>query len=598
VFFVTTDQFGNFKVGPFFKVDQGTGAVTFAASIALSNLDGLGFKRGVPISEFSVDSAMTDNAVDTVPTENATRIYIERRLGITHTGAVVPDENRIPPNGGFMALDGQLSMKANMDLADNKITNLADPVFPQDAVNLQSLKITNVQDFSFNDIQANQLLVFSGVAGDTINATVVGDIALDIDSTANTVDAQIVPDTIIDSDIKLPTNNTEFEADALVQAKLNLNKAQTRASAQTGTNQTIQGTLGVSSFKDAEFVATDGFIELKDNGIVTTKLEQVAGKHVIANPSVTTDDVVAVSYQDVVNDGGALKKNQFTGTGFIRRTNTTSNSNDVDYTIVESSAAYTGAADNNKLINRDSNGDFEARIGDLSKLKIDGLDAVETTNTASGGYVQLYTYGGAGGIFLSDGSLAADKKNQYRNNAHEFLTQNGADFAPITASQVTTTALTTGGNTITGTVTGRWSLTGSSPNESRFEATYSADVAEYYEGDNEYEVGTVLVFGGDKEVTITDRYADPRVAGVVSNTAGFAMYTSCPGLKNLVALTGRVPVKVVGKIQKGDILVTSEIEGLAVAAKDDIRTGTVVGKAIENHDNDGPGVIEVAVGRT
>jgi hypothetical protein len=43
VFYVTTDQFGNFKVGPYFKVDQGTGTVTFSSSIALSNLDGLGF---------------------------------------------------------------------------------------------------------------------------------------------------------------------------------------------------------------------------------------------------------------------------------------------------------------------------------------------------------------------------------------------------------------------------------------------------------------------------------------------------------------------------------------------------------------------------
>jgi len=88
-FYVTTDQFGNFRVGPFFAVDQGTGQVTFSASIALSNLDGIGFKRGVPVSEFSTDSGFTDNATDTVPTENATRIYIERRLGVTHDGGSV-----------------------------------------------------------------------------------------------------------------------------------------------------------------------------------------------------------------------------------------------------------------------------------------------------------------------------------------------------------------------------------------------------------------------------------------------------------------------------------------------------------------------------
>jgi hypothetical protein len=170
--------------------------------------------------------------------------------------------------------------------------------------------------------------------------------------------------------------------------------------------------------------------------------------------------------------------------------------------------------------------------------------------------------------------------------------------APITASSIQVTALTTGGNTTAGTITGRWTLTGTAPNESRLQATYSADLAEYYEGDKEYEVGTVLVFGGDKEVTVTNKQADTRVAGVVSNTAAFAMYEGCPGLKNLVALQGRVPVKVVGKIEKGDLIVTSSIPGVAVSAKGTAQTGTVIGKALENYDSDHIGKIEVAVGRS
>jgi hypothetical protein len=130
------------------------------------------------------------------------------------------------------------------------------------------------------------------------------------------------------------------------------------------------------------------------------------------------------------------------------------------------------------------------------------------------------------------------------------------------------------------------------------QSTYSADLAEFYEGDKEYEVGTVLVFGGDKEVTIEGKYGNTRVAGVVSNTAAFVMYDACPGLKNLVALQGRVPVKVVGKIQKGDLLVTSKIPGVAVSAGEDAKTGTVIGKALETYDSDHIGTIEVAVGRS
>jgi hypothetical protein len=76
------------------------------------------------------------------------------------------------------------------------------------------------------------------------------------------------------------------------------------------------------------------------------------------------------------------------------------------------------------------------------------------------------------------------------------------------------------------------------------------------------------------------------------------MYDACPGFKNLVALQGRVPCKVVGKIKKGEMLVTSRIHGVAVAGGSDIKVGTVVGKALQDYDSDHIGTIEIAVGRT
>jgi hypothetical protein len=76
------------------------------------------------------------------------------------------------------------------------------------------------------------------------------------------------------------------------------------------------------------------------------------------------------------------------------------------------------------------------------------------------------------------------------------------------------------------------------------------------------------------------------------------MYEACPGMKNLIALVGRVPCKVVGKIRKGDLLITSGITGVAVAASGDVKVGTIVGKALTNYDSDHIGTIEIAVGRT
>jgi hypothetical protein len=594
-FFVTTDQFGNFKVGPYFKVDQGTGTVTFAASIALSNLDGIGFKRGVPIAEFSTDSAFTDNAVDTVPTENAARKYIERRLGISHGGAVVPPNEIIPlATGGFMSLDGQLAMKSPMNLGQNKIIELADPINPQEAVNLRSLTWSNFQNFSGSK-QAAEILVFTGSGDNSISANVIGDVTFElrtgVDSSLNQIDVQLVPGTIVNADVNA--------AAAIAQSKLAMNTATTRANA-TGITQADRG---LASFNSADFDVTDGWVSVKGNSIVLGDIAQIASKTVLGNSTLGTANVSAVAFTTVVDDGGAIKKTQYSTLGFLRRTSSISSSSDGDYAVVAGSAGSSGTVGASEIIVRDSNGDFGGRTADLQSIKIDTQLAIDTSTIATGGFIRYYGFNSEGGVLIQSGSLPADNKTAYWNNLHEFKTQNGVSNAPITCSTVTATSvqtqtLTTGSNTAGGTITGRWTLSGSAPDESRLQATYSADLAEYYEGDKEYEVGTVLVFGGDKEVTVTNTQGDSRVAGVVSNTAAFAMYEGCPGLKNLVALQGRVPCRVVGKISKGEMLVTSRIPGVAVAGGNDIKVGTVVGKALVDYDSDHIGTIEIAVGRT
>lgn len=600
-FYVTTDQYGNFKVGPYFKVDQGTGTVTFSASIALSNLDGIGFKRGVPVSEFSIDSTFSDNAIDTVPTENATRIYIERRLGMSHPQPGFPaapvDEAQLIPafTGGFMALDGQLAMKATMDLDDNKIVRLTDATDPQDAVNLRSLTWANFQNFSGTNIDAADILVFTGAGNNSVNATIVGDVTFDlrtgVDSSLNQIDVQLVPGIIVNADVNASA--------AIAQSKLAMTAASTRANA-TGITQADRG---LSSFDSAHFDVTNGWVTVKSNSVELGDLQQIGTKAVLGNSTLGTANVAQVQFSTVVDDGGGVKKNQYSAVGFLKRTSGSSFSSDGDYGIVNSSAGSSSSVGASELIARDSNGDFGGRTVDLQSIKIDTQLAIDTATIATGGYVRYYGWGSAGGILIQDSTLAAEKKTAYWNDNHQFKTQNGVSDAPITCSTITgtsiqVTAITTGGNTTAGTITGRWTLTGTSPNESRLQATYSADLAENYEGDKEYEVGTVLVFGGDKEVTTTNIRGDTRVAGVVSNTAAFTMYEACPGLKNLVALQGRVPCKVVGKIKKGDILITAGIPGVAVAATGDVKVGTVVGKALTEYDSDHIGTIEIAVGRT
>ena len=118
-----------------------------------------------------------------------------------------------------------------------------------------------------------------------------------------------------------------------------------------------------------------------------------------------------------------------------------------------------------------------------------------------------------------------------------------------------------------------------------------ADLAEKYESDAEYEAGTVLVFGGEAEVTACEEELDHRVAGVVSTDPAYMMNAEAEG--QYVALTGRVPVKVVGPVVKGDLMVASSVKGHA-KADNNAGPGRIIGKAIGEIDS-GEGVIEVLV---
>ncbi len=122
-----------------------------------------------------------------------------------------------------------------------------------------------------------------------------------------------------------------------------------------------------------------------------------------------------------------------------------------------------------------------------------------------------------------------------------------------------------------------------------------ADLAEVYETDQDYEVGTVLVFGGEKEVTSSSTDMDTRVAGVISENPAHLMNSH--GVGQPVALIGKVKCKVHGIIEKGDMLVTSSIQpGVATKGNAPV-VGSVIGKALESYDSSEIGSINIVVGR-
>ena len=116
-----------------------------------------------------------------------------------------------------------------------------------------------------------------------------------------------------------------------------------------------------------------------------------------------------------------------------------------------------------------------------------------------------------------------------------------------------------------------------------------ADLAEKYLPDQEYDVGTVMVIGGEKEITACSQ--NQRAVGVISNNPAFMMNKDLEG-GVYVALKGRVPVKVIGQIKKGQDLIAAD-NGCAMIAPSD--SSRVFAVALETSDDEGVKIIEALV---
>jgi hypothetical protein len=124
-----------------------------------------------------------------------------------------------------------------------------------------------------------------------------------------------------------------------------------------------------------------------------------------------------------------------------------------------------------------------------------------------------------------------------------------------------------------------------------------ADLAERFEADTAYEAGTVVELGGDAEVTIAQNELSDNVFGVVSTQAAYLMNAGA-GTDNThppIAMNGRVPVKVIGKINKGDRLVSAGNGTARSASKDEVTAHNVIGRALEDKTTEAEGTVEAIV---
>jgi hypothetical protein len=124
-----------------------------------------------------------------------------------------------------------------------------------------------------------------------------------------------------------------------------------------------------------------------------------------------------------------------------------------------------------------------------------------------------------------------------------------------------------------------------------------ADVAERFASDEIYEPGTVVELGGSAEITRVRHDASDSVFGVISTRPAFTMNGGAGDNDTHppVAMTGRVPVKVTGIVNKGDRLISAG-DGMARAAQPGEATSfNVIGRALSGKTTVEAGTVEAIV---
>jgi hypothetical protein len=377
---------------------------------------------------------------------------------------------------------------------------------------------------------------------------------------------------IVDADISATA--------AIVQSKLALDNATTT-------------TKGIASFSSTNFDVTSGAVSVKAGGITLSNLATISDASVLANFAGSAAAPAATLPETIVTRG---LSNMFSSTGVITLTATGSPSDTFGVTTVSASAT------NNALAQRDASGKIDATAFLLNSQEILSYSSTTLKVKTPGGVEIISATGGAAA------STPVTLTGQFTLGASSTLVASSA----TTAGSATTATTATQADSLLWNSAYRSAASTATANTivardasadiyaNLFQGTATAaryqDLAEFYRADADYDPGTVLIFGGDSEVTVSNTLSDTRLAGVVTTDPGFIMGKDMEGVRACIALQGRVPCKVVGRVKKGEMLTTSAVAGHATRALDP-KIGTIIGKALEDKDYSEAGVIEVAVGR-
>lgn len=293
---------------------------------------------------------------------------------------------------------------------------------------------------------------------------------------------------------------------------------------------------------------------------------------------------------------------------------------DVTGDVLSNNVSVTNEITSNSMTSSFLTVSSDANIGNAT-ITTASIGAITSTEITTGSQSTTGTLTGAWTVDGDDGGTALSVNGNLEviganlvikvNDANSFVDANGDPITftgtysnanvegllpvyggDLAGARLTTPILTTGANTTPGTVTGNWTLTSGS----RLQASY-ADLAERFAADKEYTPGTLVQIGGDYEITEVDADLSDKVFGVVSNTAAYLMNadSGSDSTHPAIALAGRVLVRAVGHIQKGQRLVSAG-DGLARAGTfHEVTAFNTFGRALQDKTTPDEGLVEAVV---
>ena len=244
---------------------------------------------------------------------------------------------------------------------------------------------------------------------------------------------------------------------------------------------------------------------------------------------------------------------------------------------------------NNEVVINDTSATFSGNVVVTGNMTVNGTTTTiaSTTTTHADPLIELNSGAGSNandlGFVFERGSTG--------NNA-VFMWDESADT--FTLGLTTATGASTGNLTLSSVGTLVANLTGTAT------AAQYSDVAERFAANEVLAPGTVVALGGAQEICKVNEEASDEVFGVVSgeHQAAFKMNGGA-GSDNThpyVAMTGRVDVKVIGTVNKGDRLVSASVSGYAKAAqKSECTAFNVIGRALTSKTTTGTGSVLAAV---